>query len=364
MLYRKEIDGLRALAVIPVILFHAGFEFFGGGFVGVDIFFVISGYLITSIILAELDNGTFTIANFYERRIRRIFPALFFVIIAIIPFAYYWLLPAELASFGKSIASVSIFASNFFFWQESDYFASDSEYLPLLHTWSLAVEEQYYLFFPIIMILLWRFGKNILLTTLIVLAILSIALSEWAWRYSPDFNFYMLPTRMWELLAGAFTAFYLINRAPTGNQIGAILGLLAIFFSLIFYDDGIPIPSLYGLLPILGTVFIILFATEQTLVGKLLSQKLVVVIGLISYSAYLWHVPIFAFARIASLEEPGPWALGTLGIVALLLAWISWRFVEKPFRNKKFFTQKQVLITGMLFSILFILVGAQIAGGF
>ncbi len=364
MIYRKEIDGLRALAVIAVMLFHAGFEFFGGGFLGVDIFFVISGYLITSIILAELEKGTFTIANFYERRIRRIFPALFFVILATIPFAYYWFLPSELASFGKSIISVSVFASNFFFWQESDYFAADSELLPLLHTWSLAVEEQYYLFFPIIMMVLWKFGKKTLLATLIVLAVFSLALSEWAWRYSPEFNFYMLPTRIWELLAGALVAFYLSKRAPNGHQIGAMLGLLAIFASLFFYDSGIPIPSHYGLLPILGTVLILLFATEQTLVGKLLSQKAFVGIGLISYSAYLWHLPIFVFARIASLEEPSPWLLGALGIVALLMAWISWRFVEKPFRNKKLFTQKQVLLTGMLVSILFIIIGAKIAGGF
>lgn len=361
MIYRKEIDGLRALAVIPVILFHAGFEFFSGGFVGVDIFFVISGYLITCILLAELDAGTFTIAGFYERRIRRIFPALFFVIIATIPFAYYWLLPNELAAFGKSIMSISVFASNIFFWQESDYFAADAEFLPLLHTWSLAVEEQYYLFFPIIMMLLWSLGKKSLVAIFMVFAVLSIGISEWAWRYAPEFNFYMLPTRMWELLAGALVAFYLSTRTPHGNQLGSSVGLLAILGAVFFYDTGIPIPSLYGLLPIVGTVLIILFATQDTLVGKLLSLKPMVAIGLISYSAYLWHQPLFVFTRLSHLEEPSSWLLCALGIVALLMAWFSWHFVEKPFRNKKHFTQRQVLIAGLLISILFILIGASLA---
>ena len=360
MVYRKEIDGLRAIAVIPVMFFHAGFSAFSGGFIGVDIFFVISGYLITSIILEELENGKFTIANFYERRIRRILTALFFVIIATLPFAYYWLLPNELGSFGKSITSVATFVSNFYFWQESDYFSTDSELLPFLHTWSLAVEEQFYLIFPLIMVVLWKFGIKILITTLIIVAVLSILLSEWAWRYALEFNFYMLPTRAWELLAGAFVAFYFIKRSPMANQLGAVVGLLAILASLFIYDAGFPIPSLYGLLPILGTVLILLFATKDTFVGKLLAQKVFVGIGLISYSAYLWHQPIFAFARLASLEEPSKWLLFGLGILALFMAWISWRFVEKPFRNKKLFSQKQVLVTGSLVSILFALLGLLI----
>lgn len=159
MNYRREIDGLRALAVLPVILFHAGFETFSGGFVGVDVFFVISGYLITTIILSELEQGKFSIANFYERRARRILPALFFVLLVCIPFAWFWLLPSDMIDFSKSLVAVSVFASNIMFWRESGYFDTAAELKPLLHTWSLAVEEQYYVFFPLFLILFWKLGK-------------------------------------------------------------------------------------------------------------------------------------------------------------------------------------------------------------
>ena len=160
MKYRPEIDGLRALAVVPVILFHAGMQFFQGGFVGVDVFFVISGYLITSIILAEKEAGTFSLKTFYERRIRRILPALFFIMLCCIPFAYAWMMPSQMKSFGKSLYSVVLFVSNITFMEESDYFADLSEDKPLLHTWSLAVEEQYYILFPLFIMLFWRFGKH------------------------------------------------------------------------------------------------------------------------------------------------------------------------------------------------------------
>ena len=200
MKYRAEIDGLRALVVVPVILFHAGFELFGGGFVGVDVFFVISGYLITSILIEEIENKRFSFVSFYERRARRILPALFFVMLCSIPFAWMWKLPSQLKSFSKSIVYVSVFISNILFKRESGYFAAAAEEKPLLHTWSLAVEEQYYLLFPLFMLLVWRLDRRANTLILVVLALFSLALSEWSSIRMASANFFLLPTRAWQLL--------------------------------------------------------------------------------------------------------------------------------------------------------------------
>ena len=204
--YRPEIDGLRAIALIPVVLFHAGFEWFSGGYVGVDVFFVISGYLITSIILQEKEVGNFSFTYFYERRARRILPALFFIMLLCIPFAWILLLPHELIDFGKSLMATSLFSSNILFWLESDYFAADAELIPLIHTWSLAIEEQFYLFFPLIMIFFWVIGKRHLFWILSIIAIVSFTLTEWGWRHFPEANFYLIPSRAWELMIGALIA--------------------------------------------------------------------------------------------------------------------------------------------------------------
>src|SRR5919106_1107625 len=185
MQYRREIDGLRAVAVIPVVLFHAGFEIFSGGYVGVDVFFVISGYLITSIIISELEQGEFSIVRFYERRARRILPALFFVILCCIPLAWIWMVPSQLNDFGRSVVAVSLFASNILFWSETDYFETAAEENPLLHTWSLAVEEQYYMLFPLFLLLVWRFGRTRVFYLIAAIAAASLLLSEWGWRNSP-----------------------------------------------------------------------------------------------------------------------------------------------------------------------------------
>jgi len=363
MAYRVEIDGLRAIALIPVILFHAGFEWFSGGYVGVDVFFVISGYLITSIILKEKEAGTFTIANFYERRARRILPALFFIILACIPFAWFLLLPHELKDFGKSVVAVSLFSSNILFWKESDYFAADAELIPLLHTWSLAVEEQFYVIFPLIMIFFWFLGKRRLFGILSIIAIVSIALTEWGWRQFPEANFYLIPTRAWELMIGALIAFYLAhNKQPQGfiGELGSILGLSLILLAVFFLDRSLPFPSLYALSPTLGTALVILFTSRETLVYRILSWEVFVIIGLISYSGYLWHQPIFVFARIYFLDEPKPWLMGLLSILALVLAYFSWRFIEAPFRDKCRFTQGQIFLAGFIGSLLFIAVGTAL----
>ena len=361
MRYRKEVDGLRALAVIPVILFHAGITGFSGGFVGVDIFFVISGYLITSIIIGELETGKFTIAGFYERRARRILPALFFVMLATLPFAWWLLLPHELAGFGRSILAVTVFASNILFWQESDYFATDSELIPLLHTWSLAVEEQYYVIFPVLLMLCWKFGLRRVTVIIASIAVVSLGLAEWGWRHDASANFYLLPSRAWELMAGAGCALYLGHNARLGGAAAqwlSLTGLGLLILSIFWLDDSIPFPSLYAILPVLGTALIILFAHSGTWTGKLLSLPVFVGIGLISYSAYLWHQPMFAFARLYYAEEPALLIMLGLAVLAFVLAAISWRFVERPFRKRTNFSRTQIFLMALAGSLAFMLIAA------
>ncbi len=357
MKYRAEIDGLRALAAIPVILFHAGFELFSGGFVGVDVFFVISGYLITTILIEDIENKRFSIVNFYERRARRILPALFFVMLVCIPFAWMWMLPSQMKDFSQSLVAVSLFASNILFWQESGYFDAAAEEKPLLHTWSLAVEEQYYVLFPIFLILAWRFGKSRVFWMIVVMAAISLLLSEWEWRKQPTANFYLAPTRAWELFAGSIAAFVVQKQGVQKNNLLALVGLVAIIFSIFFYDETTPFPSVYALVPVLGVVLLVLYAEKETIAAKLLSTKGIVGIGLISYSAYLWHQPLFAFARIRSLEHPSLLYMSVLSLSSLLLAYFSWRFIEAPFRNNNFVTRSQIFSVSGTFLIAFMIFG-------
>ena len=341
LMYRREIDGLRAVAVVPVILFHAGFGVFSGGFVGVDVFFVISGYLITTILINELEQGNFSIAGFYERRARRILPALFVVMLACLPFAYMWMLPSQLKGFAQSLVAVVTFSSNILFWREDGYFAAAAELKPLLHTWSLAVEEQYYLLFPIFLLLAWRFGRKRVFWTVVVIAAVSLLMAEWGWRNNPSANFYLAPTRAWELFAGSICAFLTVGRSQRSSNGLSVIGLAMIVFSIFAYDADTPFPSVYALVPVVGTALIILFAAQGTWVARLLSMRAFVGIGLISYSAYLWHQPLFAFARLRSLTEPSEYLMAALAVAAVLLAWATWSFVEQPFRKSK----KSLIVT-------------------
>ncbi len=371
MHYRPEVDGLRTVAVIPVILFHAGFQLFSGGFVGVDIFFVISGYLITSIIYSELMIGNFSIVQFYERRARRILPALFFVLAACLPFAWLWLLPADTKGFAQSLVSVTLFSSNILFWLTSGYFDTATELKPLLHTWSLAVEEQYYVFFPLLLMVVWRAGKHVLLAVLAVIALASLAAAQWLVHDRPDFAFYLLPTRAWELLIGAFTAIYFttdINQRVAGpvRQAGSLAGLALIALALFAYDKHTPFPGVYALAPTVGAALVILYATPATWVGRLLASGPLVRIGLVSYSAYLWHQPLFAFARHRSLDEPSPLVFGALVAATLALAYFSWKYVEAPFRTRGVFSRKQIFTFGLAGSLVFAAAGlsGQLTDGF
>lgn len=369
MQYRAEIDGLRALAVLPVILFHAGFEWFSGGFVGVDVFFVISGYLITTIIISEMAEGKFSIVNFYERRARRILPALFFVMAVCLPFAWLWLTPNDLKDFGQSLVAVSTFSSNILFWLESGYFDTAAELKPLLHTWSLAVEEQYYILFPIFLMLTWKLGIKWVLILLSVVFAISLGVAAWATQFAVHPKiisgaFFLLPARGWELLIGVFAAFYLKYsthiKSHTVNQVLSLLGFSMIVYSILAFDKTTPFPSLYALIPTIGTCLLILCAVPKTLVHNLLSLKFFVGIGLISYSAYLWHQPLFAFMRHKHSGDVSEVILIILCLVSLAMAWLSWRWVEKPFRDKNLTTRNFIFSFSIIGMAIFSLIGSAL----
>lgn len=363
MFYRPEVDGLRALAVVPVILFHAGLPGFGGGFVGVDVFFVISGFLITSIIAAELDTGRFSVAGFYERRARRILPALFVVLAACLPFAWAWMLPRDLGGFADSLAATAGFASNVLFWRSADYFDSAAELKPLLHTWSLAVEEQYYLLFPPLLVLLWRLPRRTRLVLLAAVGVASLALAQWASHAAPAAAFYLLPTRGWELLVGSLLA--LAGPALTAPvrgsgllaETGGALGLALLAFAVLAFDRQTPFPGAWALVPTLGAALLIVCATPRTVAGRLLGSRPLVGVGLLSYSAYLWHQPMLALTRHRSLQPPGHVLLAVVALASLALAYASWRWVERPFRRPGRFDRREVFMLAAAGSVAFLAAG-------
>lgn len=368
MRYRKEIDGLRAIAVLPVIFFHADATFVSGGYVGVDIFFVISGFLITSNILAEKDAGTFSLLTFYERRIRRILPALFAVMACSIPVAWLWLLPSDLRSFSQSLVAVSTLLPNYFFYRTSGYFDTSNELKPLLHTWSLGVEEQYYLLCPLLILVLWRFGKWRIWLLFALTALTSLMLAQWSYSKSPAFSFYMLPTRGWEILVGALVAIHHkhfsynpFSSEAKSRRMGeamSLLGIVLIVYAVFVFDSQTEIPGLYALIPTVGAVLLIVFATHQTLIGRVLSSRWLVGIGLISYSLYLWHQPILAFVRYRAVEPIPASTMPAILVGTTLVAFLSWKFVEKPFRDMTLISRKSVFILAGVLTIMFLAVGA------
>ena len=363
MKYRPDVDGLRAVAILPVVLFHAGVTGFSGGFVGVDVFFVISGYVIALSLHEDLEQGRFSIWRFYAKRIRRIFPALFVTIAVTCVFAYLLFLPSFYLGFSQSLLAASIFLSNVYFWKDSGYFAADAIFRPLLHTWSLSVEEQFYLFMPIAMYIIYRFfGKRWLL--LLLPAILaSLALSTFLTSTGPTANFFLLPTRAWELLIGAVLA---LGRLPTvqsrwlGEVLGA-LGLAMIAYAVFIFDETTPFPGLSALLPCLGSGLLIYVgrSSARPLATSLLSLRPFVFIGLISYSLYLVHWPIVSFARDQSLDHPTTAETLMIVVASFLLAALSWRFVEQPFRKPRpAVTQPRLLFGGVASIAVFAVVGA------
>ena len=341
MNYRSEIDGLRAFAVLPVILFHADFGFFSGGYIGVDIFFVISGYLITSIIVSDLEDNRFSILKFYLRRARRLLPALYLVMLSSIVIAWLWLPNGDMKSFSQSIVSSTLFSSNILFWLQSGYFDTSAELKPMLHTWSLAVEEQYYFLVPVLLVCLWKFGKiAYLLSALAILSVASLLCAAHFVELYPNSAFFFLHTRFWELGIGAVLAVLIRNRKTMevehwrGNIL-SFIGFIAIVLSVFLFDRTTPTPSFYTLIPTIGTALIIAYAVPNTVVNNILRWKPIVFIGLISYSLYLWHQPVIAFARHRFLGDISDITVYLFPLI-FALAYFSWRFVEKPARSASF----------------------------
>jgi peptidoglycan/LPS O-acetylase OafA/YrhL len=339
MSYRADIDGLRAIAVLAVIFFHAGIYPLGGGFVGVDVFFVISGYLITSHIRADIAANSFSLRDFYDRRARRILPALVVVIAVTAPLAWAWLLPQDLKSFSQSVVATSLFASNIYFWRTTDYFSQQSELRPLLHTWSLAVEEQFYVLYPLLIVGLARFGQAGTRKALLTLAILSWGATYLIAKSDPTSAFYFLHTRAWELLAGALVA--LTVGGPSREAIAsplrsgaAMLGLALIAISIFSGSDRSTANQALLVVPVLGTCLWLAFGHRDSLAGRLLVSKPLVAIGLISYSAYLWHQPVFSLIKhrfATTLSLPAKFAVI---LFVLAMAALTYRWVEQPFRNR------------------------------
>lgn len=344
--YRRDIDGLRAIAVLPVILFHAAVPGFSGGFVGVDIFFVISGYLITGILLKDFDEGRFSIIKFYERRARRILPALLAMLVLTIFFGYFVLLPDGYAALAKCTLAVVSFLSNVVFWRGDGYF-SDNGNRPLLHTWSLAVEEQFYIVFPLLLWLLLRNGRKVLAAALWLILLASLALSIIGIYRFPAATFFLLPARAWELLLGAVISAGFVPELRNRNLCAglALTGLAMIAWSVVTYDAQQAFPGLAAMPPCLGAAFILAAGRNVTAwPSRLLGAPVLVGFGLISYSLYLAHFPLLNYAHSASIPQSlTAWRMAALA-ASVLLAWLSWRFVERPFRNAKRYSQKAIFV--------------------
>jgi len=365
--YRPEIDGLRALAVLPVILFHAGFAGFSGGYVGVDVFFVISGYLITSILLKEMQDGNFSLIRFYERRARRILPALFFVMAVTMPFAWWWLIPRDLQDFGESLIAVATFSSNVLFWLESGYFATEAGLKPLLHTWSLAVEEQYYILFPLFLLAVWRLGSRWITWLIVAGVIAGVAAAHWGAFHKPLATYYLLPTRAWEILLGALAAIFLFRQPADGStglwrEVCGFGGLALVVASIVYFDSHTPFPSLYTLVPTIGTLLIILGAQTGTVSARWLGSPIPVTVGLLSYSAYLWHQPLLAFGHYQSLQQPSGMFMGLLCALTFPLAWITWRYIETPLRDGNRFSRSFIFTGAATAMTFFVVVGMELRG--
>lgn len=333
--YRPEIDGLRALAILSVAFFHAemGFE---DGYAGVDIFFVISGFLITSILYKDAQVGAPSLIHFWERRVRRIFPALTLVLLFSILAGYILYFPANLIELGQQVRAQSVFGSNILFYLQSGYFDSSSELKALLHTWSLAIEEQFYLFFPLLFFTIYRLKREYLIPVIAVFAVVSLGISiYWIGKGSQDAAFYLLPARAWELMVGSLIALYKPAKPmpqKAAEWVG-IAGLVAILYTVIFYDDGTDFPGAAALLPTLGAGAIILASANAPIrIARYLSYKPLVFIGLISYSWYLWHWPIISFARYLPYIKFNALTGFVCLVISFGLAYLSWRFIERPFR--------------------------------
>jgi peptidoglycan/LPS O-acetylase OafA/YrhL len=344
--YRSDIDGLRAVAILPVLLFHAKLGC-PGGFVGVDIFFVISGFLISSLLHRDFQEGTFSLTRFWERRVRRIFPALALMVLVTFCAGWLWFVPAELERLGRAVVAQMALLANVLFYRDglgdNGYFGPTADAKPLLHTWSLAVEEQFYLIFPLL--LLWLHRRNVarIGTTIFALGAASLLASAIGVYRFPQATFFLLPTRAWELLLGAWLAETRgrFTVGPGPREICGWAGIALIGWAVFAYDGTTPFPGLAALPPCLGAAMII-FSSESSpsQIGRLLSLRPLVWVGLISYSLYLWHWPTLVYSRYFGLEVPDATGRALLLVGAGVLAAASWKWVETPFRTKRVFQRR------------------------
>ncbi|WIV87091.1 acyltransferase family protein [Proteus appendicitidis] len=364
--YRKELDGIRALAVFAVILYHANFQMFGdtvfkGGYLGVDVFFVLSGYLITGIIRDKLQKESFSLLDFYWRRFKRIVPALLFVLIVTSALAYFILKPDSIIAYVKSLKSALYFGSNYYFLSEDSYVAESSIRKPLLHTWSLAVEWQFYMFFPLLILLINKFLKKYTFGIILILLIASMQYANIVVETRPDDAFYLLPSRAWELFAGGLLTFF--DRRNLENikdgtissmlvKSMPIIGLFLVIHGMIFFGHSNPHPSFLTAVPVFGICLFILFTTKGDITNSIFSSKPVVFIGLISYSLYLWHQPVFVFFRLLKHDEINNLQLLMLISISLLLSVISYYLIENKFRVKKLGKNKISILIIMFLSLI------------
>jgi peptidoglycan/LPS O-acetylase OafA/YrhL len=363
--YRPEIDGLRGLSVIAVIFYHSGLEIFKAGYLGVDIFFVISGYLITNIILVELNDKCFNLLNFFQRRIRRIIPLLFFVCLVVTPFVWYIFSFVLLESYGETLVSIGLFSSNILFFLTADYFNLVSELKPLIHTWSLSVEEQFYLFFPFFLISIYKYNIKIIYILVIFIILLSFFLGLNENYFSMDTNFaslqdksftsfYLLPGRIWQLFLGALVAIYLNKNKLKNSNLLSLIGLFLIIFFLFINNNFSNHYVLNSLAPSIGTFLILLFTGNKNFVKEMLSLKILIYIGIISYSLYLWHQPVFSLVRVYAEDiNLSKYQLLCCLIIITFLSVLSWKYIEKPFRNREIIKgRKLFIILILMFSII------------
>ncbi|WP_165356446.1 acyltransferase family protein [Sphingosinicella sp. BN140058] len=364
--YRADIDGLRTLAVLPVVFNHIGMRGFGGGYVGVDIFFVISGYLITGILVRDLALGRYSIADFYRRRVLRIFPALFLVLGVTTAIACMAMLPNELIRYAHSLMATTLFGSNILFFSESGYFDAESHVKPLLHTWSLAIEEQFYILWPLLLAAIGVARPARLKAVILAVGLVSLAAAVATMAWNPSAAFYLLPSRAWELALGGGLA--LITTAPKRRWVNELLGaagLIGILLCVWKYSAQTPFPGLTALVPCIGAALLIYTGAQNTIVSQLMSLPPVVFIGRISYSLYLWHWPVIVFSKIWLFQAAGPMVMGLEVAASILLAILSWKYVETPFRVQGArWTTRAILSTALgAMAVTIALGGALIASG-
>lgn len=359
--YRPDIDGLRAVAILSVTAYHLDISPFGGGYVGVDVFFVISGYLITRIIYQDIRNRSFSYTGFYERRIRRIFPALFAVFLFSSAIAYCIFLPKDFQTFFQSLIAATLFGSNLLFWKTAGYFDSAAELKPLLHTWSLSIEEQFYLFYPFLLFLITRLPLRWAFAVLFAAAGISLFLSEYFLHGQSPSVFYLLHFRAWELLTGALLALEVLP--PPGSrpvkEAFSLLGLSAIGYGVFAFNDQTLFPGARALFPCIGAALIIYADSQKrTFVGRLLGSKPAVAIGLVSYSLYLWHWPLIVFAKYYTIRPFFDYEKIALLLASGLLAVFSWKYIERPFRGKNgLFSKKQLFGVAAIMMAGFVAIG-------